>query len=150
MAVNARGIFLASKYVIPIMIQQQGGCIINMAACGAVMALAKRAAYIASKGAVYSATRAMQAYYCQYNIRANALLPGIIYTPFVEGFLQKHYADDMEKAIDNLKNRQLSKTLGTPEDIAYAALYLASDEAKFVLGSGLVIAGGLSAARIFD
>jgi NAD(P)-dependent dehydrogenase (short-subunit alcohol dehydrogenase family) len=150
MAVNAKGIFLASKYVIPIMIQQQGGCIINMAACGAVMALAKRAAYIASKGAVYSLTRAMQADYCHHKIRVNALLPGTIYTPFVEGFLKKHYADDMEKAIDNLKNRQLSKTLGTPEDIAYAALYLASDEAKFVLGSGLVIDGGLSAAKIFD
>jgi NAD(P)-dependent dehydrogenase (short-subunit alcohol dehydrogenase family) len=150
MAVNAKGIYLASKYVIPFMLQQQGGCVINMAACGAVMALAQRAAYIASKGAVYSLTRAMQADYCRHNIRVNALLPGTIYTPFVEGFLQKHYADNLEKAIDNLKNRQLSQTLGTPEDIAYAALYLASDEAKFVFGSGLIIDGGLSAAKIFD
>jgi len=150
MAINTKGIYLASKYVVRVMINQRSGCIINMAACGAMMALAKRAAYIASKGAVHSLTRAMQADYCRYNIRVNALLPGTIYTPFVEGFLRKHYADDMEQATDNLKKRQLSGSLGTPEDVAYAALYLASDEAKFVYGSGLVIDGGLSAGKIFD
>ena len=77
-------------------------------------------------------------------------MPGTIYTPFVEGYLKKHYADDPEKAIDNLKKRQLSATLGTPEDVAYAALYLASDEAKFVFGSGLVVDGGFLAGKIFD
>jgi NAD(P)-dependent dehydrogenase (short-subunit alcohol dehydrogenase family) len=150
MAVNAKGIYLASKFVVPIMIAQRSGCIINMAACGALMALAQRAAYIASKGAVHSLTKAMQADYCRYNIRVNALLPGTIYTPFVEGFLRKHHGNDMEKAMEGLKKRQLSQTLGTPEDVAYAALYLASDEARFVWGSGLVVDGGLSAAKIFD
>jgi len=150
MAVNTKGIFLASKYVIPVMMKQSSGCIINMAACGAVMALAQRAAYIASKGAVDAMTRAMQVDYCRYNIRVNSLLPGTIYTPFVEGFLRRHYSDNIDGAVANLKKRQLSGTLGTPEDVAYAALYLASDEAKFVYGSGLVIDGGLSAGKIFD
>jgi NAD(P)-dependent dehydrogenase (short-subunit alcohol dehydrogenase family) len=150
MAVNVKGIYLASKYVVPIMMNQKSGCILNMSACGAVMALAKRAAYIASKGAVYALTRAMQADYCGYNIRVNSLLPGTIYTPFVEGFLRRHYADNIEAATDNLRKRQLSGTLGTPEDVAYAALYLASDEAKFVFGSGLVVDGGLQAGKIFD
>ncbi len=150
MAVNVKGIYLASKYVVPFMINQKSGCIINMSACGAVMALAKRAAYIASKGAVYSLTRAMQADYCHYNIRVNSLLPGTIYTPFVEEFLSRHYADNIEAATDNLRRRQLSGTLGTPEDVAYAALYLASDEAKYVFGSGLVVDGGLLAGKIFD
>lgn len=150
MAINVKGIYLACKHVVPIMIAQRAGTIINMAACGAVMALAKRAAYIASKGAVDALTRAMQTDYCRYNIRVNSLLPGTIYTPFVEGFLRRHYADNVEAAIDNLKKRQLSGTLGTPEDVAWAALYLASDEARFVLGSGLVIDGGLSAGKIFD
>jgi NAD(P)-dependent dehydrogenase (short-subunit alcohol dehydrogenase family) len=149
MAVNVKGIYLTSKYVVPIMIKVKSGSIINMAACGAVMALAKRAAYIASKGAVFALTRAMQADYCNYNIRVNSLLPGTIYTPFVEGFLRRHYADNIQAATDNLRKRQLSGTLGTPEDVAYAALYLASDEAKFVFGSGLVVDGGLSAGKIF-
>jgi NAD(P)-dependent dehydrogenase (short-subunit alcohol dehydrogenase family) len=150
MAINVKGIYLACKYVVPIMINQKSGSIINMSACGAVMALAKRAVYIASKGAVYSLTRAMQADYCRYNIRVNSLLPGTICTPFVEGFLRRHYADNIEAATDNLRKRQLSGTLGTPEDVAYAALYLASDEAKFVFGSGLVVDGGLLAGKIFD
>jgi NAD(P)-dependent dehydrogenase (short-subunit alcohol dehydrogenase family) len=150
MAINVKGIYLACKYVVPIMINQRSGSIINMAACGAVMALAKRAAYIASKGAVHALTRAMQVDYCRYNIRVNSLLPGTIYTPFVEGFLRRHYADSFETELGNLKKRQLSGTVGTPEDVAYSALYLASDEARFVLGSGLVVDGGLSAGKIFD
>lgn len=150
MAVNAKGIYLACKYVVPIMLKQRSGCIINMASGASVLGLAQRAAYTASKGAVYSLTRAMQADYCRVGIRVNSLVPGTIYTPFVEGYLRNHYADNMEKAIDNLKKRQLSGTLGTPEDVAYAALYLASDEAKYVYGSGLMVDGGFSAGKIFD
>jgi NAD(P)-dependent dehydrogenase (short-subunit alcohol dehydrogenase family) len=150
MAINTKGIYLACKYVIPIMLKQESGCIINMASGASVLGLAQRAAYTASKGAVYSLTRAMQADYCRLGIRVNSIVPGTIYTPFVEGYLRKHYSDNMEKATDNLKKRQLSGTLGTPEDVAYAALYLASDEAKYVFGSGLVVDGGFSAGKIFD
>jgi NAD(P)-dependent dehydrogenase (short-subunit alcohol dehydrogenase family) len=150
MAINTKGIYLACKYVVPIMLQQKAGCIINMASGAAVLGLAQRAAYSASKGAVYALTRAMQADYCRQGIRVNSLVPGTIYTPFVEGYLRKHYSDNMEKATENLKKRQLSGTLGTPEDIAYAALYLASDDAKFVFGSGLVVDGGFSIGKIFD
>jgi NAD(P)-dependent dehydrogenase (short-subunit alcohol dehydrogenase family) len=121
-----------------------------MASGAAVMGLAQRAAYSASKGAVDALTRAMQVDYCRYGIRVNALLPGTIYTPFVEGYLRRHYSDNIEKATENLKKRQLSGTLGTPEDVAYAALYLASDEAKFVYGSGLVVDGGFASGKIFD
>lgn len=150
MAVNAKGIYLACRYVVPIMIAQRSGSIINMASGASIIGLAQRAAYSASKGAVYALTRAMQADYCRYGIRVNALLPGTIYTPFVEGYLRRHYADNIEKATENLKKRQLSGTLGTPEDVGYAALYLASDEAKFVYGSGLVVDGGFSAGKVFD
>lgn len=150
MAINLKGIYLACKYVVPIMLQQKAGCIINMASGAAIMGLAQRAAYTASKGAVYSLTRAMQADYCRQGIRVNSIVPGTIYTPFVEGYLRKHYADDIDKATDNLKKRQLSGTLGSPEDVAYAALYLASDEAKFVFGSGLVVDGGFATGKIFD
>jgi NAD(P)-dependent dehydrogenase (short-subunit alcohol dehydrogenase family) len=150
MAINAKGVYLACKYVVPVMLQQKAGCIINMASAAAVTGLAQRVAYSASKGAVFALTRAMQADYCRQGIRVNSLVPGTIYTPFVEGYLKKHHADDMEKAKKNIGKRQLSGTLGTPEDIAYAALYLASDEARFVLGSGMVVDGGLLAGKIFD
>lgn len=150
MAVNAKGVYCASKAVIPVMIEQKSGCIINVASGISVMGLAQRAAYTASKGAVYSLTRSMQVDYCRHGIRVNSILPGTIYTPFVEGYLKRHYADNRDQAVENLKNRQLSGTLGTPEDVAYAALYLASDEARFVLGSGLVVDGGFSAGKIFD
>ena len=150
MAINTKGIYLACKYIIPIMLRQKSGCIINMASGAAVIGLQQRAAYSASKGAVYSLTRAMQADYCRQGIRVNSLVPGTIYTPFVEGYLKNHYADNIEKARENLEKRQLSGTLGTPEDIAHGALYLASDEAKFVLGSGLVVDGGFSIGKVFD
>jgi len=150
MDINTKGIYLACKYIVPIMLKQKSGCIINMASGAAVIGLQERAAYSASKGAVYSLTRAMQADYCRQGIRVNSLVPGTIYTPFVEGYLKNHYAGNVEKATENLKKRQLSGTLGTPEDIAHAALYLASDEAKFVFGSGLVVDGGFSIGKVFD
>jgi NAD(P)-dependent dehydrogenase (short-subunit alcohol dehydrogenase family) len=150
MSVNAKGVYLASKFVIPVMIKQRSGCIINMASAVSVMGLAQRAAYTASKGAVDSLTRAMQVDYCRFGIRVNAVLPGTTYTPFVEGYLRRYYSDNIEKTVESLKKRQLSGTLGSPDDIAYAALYLASDEAKYVLGSSLVVDGGSSAGRIFD
>ena len=150
MAVNIKGIYLACKYVVPVMMEQKSGCILNMASGAAIMGLAQRAVYSASKGAVYALTRAMQADYCSYGIRVNALLPGTIHTPFVEGYLQRHYAADIAGATEKLKKRQLSGTLGTPEDVAYAALYLASDEAKFVYGSGLVVDGGFAAGKVFE
>ena len=150
MAINLKGIYLACKHVVPIMIKQNSGCIINMASGAAVMGLAQRAAYTASKGAVDALTRAMQVDYTKYNIRVNSILPGTIYTPFVEGYLRRHYSDNVEKATENLKKRQVSGTLGTPDDVGYAALYLASDEAKFVYGSGLVVDGGFTTGKIFD
>jgi NAD(P)-dependent dehydrogenase (short-subunit alcohol dehydrogenase family) len=150
MAVNVKGIYLACKYIVPMMIEQSSGSIINMASGVAVMGLAQRAAYTASKGAVYALTRSMQADYCRYKIRVNSILPGTVYTPFVEDYLTRHYSNNIDKAVENLKRRQLSGTLGTPEDVAYAALYLASDEAKFVYGSGLVVDGGFVAGKIFD
>ena len=150
MAINLKGIYLACKYVVPIMIKQNAGCIINMASGAAVLGLAQRAAYTAWKGGVDALTRAMQVDYTKFNIRVNSILPGTIYTPFVEGYLRRHYSDNIEKATENLKKRQVSGTLGTPDDVAYAALYLASDEAKFVYGSGLVVDGGFASGKIFD
>jgi NAD(P)-dependent dehydrogenase (short-subunit alcohol dehydrogenase family) len=143
MAVNIKGVYLPSKYVVPIMMEQQSGSIINMSSCIAEIGLARRASYAATKGAVLALTKSMQVDYAPYGIRVNALLPGTILTPFVEDYLRKSY-DDPEEGYKTLKSRQLSGDLGRPEDVAKAALFLASDESKFMMGSPLYIDGGVT------
>ncbi|MBN3522396.1 SDR family NAD(P)-dependent oxidoreductase [Paenibacillus apiarius] len=142
MAINIRGVFLPSKYVLPSMMEQRSGTIINMSSCIAEMGLANRASYAATKGAVLSLTKSMQVDYAPYHIRVNALLPGTIFTPFVENYLRSSY-DDPEAAIASIKTRQLSGELGRPEDVAEGALFLASEESKFMMGSPLYIDGGV-------
>lgn len=139
--VNIRGVYLPSKYVLPHMMKRKSGNIINMSSCVAEIGLARRASYSATKGAVLALTKSMQVDYAAYNIRVNALLPGTILTPFVENYLKTSY-DNPETAIASIKKRQLSEELGTPEDVALAALFLASDESKFMMGSPLYIDGG--------
>lgn len=140
--VNIRGVYLPCKYVVPYMMERKSGSIINMSSCIAEIGLARRASYAATKGAVLALTKSMQVDYAPYNIRVNALLPGTIYTPFVENYLKTSY-DNPEEAIAQLKKRQLSEQLGRPEDVAQAALFLASDESQFMMGSPLYIDGGV-------
>lgn len=141
MRVNIRGVYLPSKYVLPHMMEQRNGSIINMSSCIAEIGLAKRASYSATKGAVLALTKSMQVDYAPYHIRVNALLPGTILTPFVKKYLQESY-DDQEAALASLRSRQLGEELGRPEDVAAAALFLASDESRFMMGSPLYIDGG--------
>jgi len=140
--VNIRGVYLPCKYAVPYMMERKSGSIINMSSCIAEIGLARRASYAATKGAVLALTKSMQVDYAPYNIRVNALLPGTIYTPFVENYLKTSY-DNPEEAIAQLKKRQLSEQLGRPEDVAQAALFLASDESQFMMGSPLYIDGGV-------
>jgi len=142
MSVNVKGVYLPCKYIVPYMMEEKSGCIINMSSCAAEMGLLKRALYSATKGAVLSLTKAMQVDYAPYNIRVNAILPGTIYTPFVENYLKSAY-DDPTEAIAGIKKRQLSGELGKPEDVANAALFLASEESSFMMGSPLYIDGGV-------
>jgi NAD(P)-dependent dehydrogenase (short-subunit alcohol dehydrogenase family) len=139
--VNVNGVFLVSKHVVPHMMEQKNGSIINMSSCIAEIGLANRASYAATKGAVLSLTKSMQVDYAPYNIRVNALMPGTIMTPFVEGYLSKD--PDPDAAVESIKKRQLGGDLGKPIDVAYAALFLASDESKFMMGSPLMIDGGV-------
>ncbi|MBO9605213.1 MAG: SDR family oxidoreductase [Paenibacillaceae bacterium] len=142
MSVNIKGVFLPSKYVVKHMMEAKSGSIINMSSCIAEIGLGRRASYAATKGAVLALTKSMQVDYAPYGIRVNALLPGTILTPFVEDYLRKSYADP-EAGYASLKTRQLSGDLGRPEDVAKAALFLASDDSKFMMGSPLYIDGGV-------
>lgn len=85
----------------------------------------------------------MQVDYAPYGIRVNALLPGTIMTPFVEGYLKASLDPEASASVSAIKRRQLSGELGKPEDVARAALFLASDESEFVMGSPLYVDGGL-------
>jgi len=146
MAVNVRGVFLVSKFVVPYMIEKRRGSIINMSSTIAEIGLAQRASYAASKGAILALTRAMQVDYAPFGIRVNALLPGTIHTPFVEKYLRESYADP-EEGLKAIRKRQLTSELGKPEDVASAALFLASDESSFVMGSGLFVDGGVRGGK---
>jgi NAD(P)-dependent dehydrogenase (short-subunit alcohol dehydrogenase family) len=146
MSVNVRGVYLMSRAVVPHMIKAGSGSIINMSSGLAVLGVARRVSYAASKGAVLAMTRCMQVDLAPHGIRVNALLPGTILTPFVERYLRDSYADPVAGYAD-IRKRQLSSELGQPEDVAYAALYLASDESRFVMASGLVIDGGMTGTK---
>ena len=146
MAVNVRGVFLVARAVLPTMIAAGHGSIINMSSTIAEIGLANRASYAASKGAVLALSRQMQADYAANHIRVNALLPGTIHTPFVDRYLAASY-DDPAAGLEVIKKRQLTGELGRPEDVAAAALFLASDESSFVLGSGLFVDGGVRGAK---
>jgi NAD(P)-dependent dehydrogenase (short-subunit alcohol dehydrogenase family) len=146
MRVNVRGVFLMSRAVAPVMIAQKSGSIVNMSSVIAQTGLARRVSYAASKGAVLALTKSMQVDLAPHGVRVNALMPGTIMTPFVEGYLRDSYPDP-EEGRRSIRSRQLTGDLGTPEDVALAALYLASDESRFMLGSGVIIDGGLSAGK---
>ena len=146
MRVNVRGVYLMSRAVVPLMVKQRSGSIINMSSCIAEIGLARRVSYAASKGAVLAMTRSMQVDVAQHGIRVNALLPGTIMTPFVERYIKESYSDP-EEGYASIRKRQLGRELGKPEDVAFAALYLASDESRFVMASGLIVDGGVTGAK---
>jgi NAD(P)-dependent dehydrogenase (short-subunit alcohol dehydrogenase family) len=88
----------------------------------------------------------MQVDYAPFGIRVNALLPGTIHTPFVEKYLRESYPD-REEGLNAIRKRQLTTELGQPEDVASAALFLASDESSFVMGSALFVDGGVRGGK---
>jgi 2-keto-3-deoxy-L-fuconate dehydrogenase len=140
-AVNARGTFLCCKHAIPGMIERGGGAIVNIASVAGLVGLPNRAAYCASKGAVIALTRALAIDHVRHGVRVNAVCPGTVDSPWV-----RRLVDEAGESLDALRARQPMGRLGTPEEVAQAVLYLASDAAAFITGSGLVIDGGLTAA----
>jgi NAD(P)-dependent dehydrogenase (short-subunit alcohol dehydrogenase family) len=142
-AVNARGVFIGTKHAVAAMLPNGGGAIVNTASAAGLVGLKDRTAYCASKGAVIALTRQVAVQYAGTGIRCNSVSPGTIDSPWVGRLLAQ--APEPEAARAELVARQPVGRLGTPHEVAMAALYLASDDAAFVTGTNLVIDGGLVA-----
>jgi len=138
--VNVRSAFLCCKYVVPIMKEGDGGSIVIDSSVNALMAEPDIAAYCTSKGALNALTRALSVDYGKFNIRVNCLCPGWIETAMNADYFA--VPGNREKAA---KLHSLGR-VGQPEEIAHAALFLASEEASFVTGSVLTVDGGLTSA----
>jgi len=140
MAVNLKSIFLLSRLVIPIMIKNGGGSVINMASGWGLAGGARAAAYCASKGAVVLMTKAMAVDHGRQNIRVNSLCPGDTDTAMLRDEAQQ-LGEATGQFLNESARRPLGR-LGKPEEIARAALFLASDASSFVTGAALVVDGG--------
>lgn len=139
MGVNVRSVFLGAKYAIPEMRKQGGGAIINTASISGLHGDGQGVVYAASKAAVINLTRAMSTDHAAEGIRVNAICPGSIETPPVLRMSQ-----DPAVLQRNLQAHAMGR-LGQPEEIANAAVWLASDQASFVSGEAIVVDGGLRA-----
>ena len=139
-AVNVRGVFNVTKAFLPAMLARKAGVIINMASVGGVVGIRDRLAYCTSKFAVVGLTQEHGARPRAGRHPRELHLPGRVETPFVAARLREY--PDPEQAYREMSASQAIGRMGRPEEIAAAALYLASDEAAFVTGSALMIDGG--------
>jgi 2-keto-3-deoxy-L-fuconate dehydrogenase len=140
--VNVRGIFNVTKPFLAGMLERRRGSIVNMASVGGVVGIKDRLAYCTTKFAVVGLTKSMALDHAASGVRVNCICPGRVQTPFVEARLREY--PDPEKAYREMCATQAVGRMGKPDEIAAAALYLASDEAAFVTGSALMIDGGWS------
>jgi NAD(P)-dependent dehydrogenase (short-subunit alcohol dehydrogenase family) len=140
MAVNVKSVYLMSKMAIPVMAAAGGGTIINTASGWGLVGGREATAYCASKGAVVNMTRAMALDHGDQNIRVNCICPGDTDTPMLRSEARQLGQPD-EQFLAAAADRPLRR-IGQPEDIAQAALYLASDAASFITGTALVVDGG--------
>ena len=140
--VNIKGVYNCSKAVIPYMKKNKNGLIINLASIASSDGISDRFAYSMTKGAVLTMTYSIAKDYVKDNIRCNCISPARVHTPFVDGFIKKNYPNQEKKMFKNLSKTQPIGRMGTPQEIADLALYLCSEEAKFITGSNFAIDGG--------
>lgn len=146
MTINLKSMFLTCKYALPHMERQGGGVIINISSIAAIRYTnIPYITYYASKAGILGLTQGIALQYAAKNIRANCILPGLMDTPLIREPLKDFYAaGDVEKMIE-IRNKQCpTGKMGDAWDVAYAALFLASDEAKYITGTQLIVDGGLT------
>ena len=142
-AINVTGMFLTSKYALPLLRKSDGASVINFGSYDGYIADPGLAAYCATKGAVHALTRAMACDHGPEGIRVNAICPGYVDTPMLQSFFGE--SGDIESLKKAVRDVHPTRTYGTPEDIANLVNWLASDEARYASGQLWVIDGGLSA-----
>ena len=143
-AVNVTGTFLCSRAAARVMVDAGGGSIVNQGSVAALVGVANFAGYCASKGAVVALTRSMSLDLAPRGIRVNALCPGTVYTPLMEPMLRARGGGDLDRGLAMTVAKYPIGRLGTPAEIAAAALFLASDESSFLTGSVLTADGGMT------
>jgi 2-keto-3-deoxy-L-fuconate dehydrogenase len=143
--VNVRGIFNLTRAFLPSMLKRKAGNIINMSSIGGVVGIRDRLAYCTTKFAVTGFTKCLALDHARDGIRANCICPGRVETPFVAARLKEY--PDPEKARREMSETQALGRMARPEEIASAALYLASDESAFITGAAFMIDGGWSAGK---
>ena len=143
-AVNVKGVFFGTKHAIPHLRAAGGGSIINLSSIAGLIGVGGIAPYHASKGAVRLMSKNDAITYAPEKIRVNSIHPGYIWTPMVENHLRAT-SDDLEAAKAAAGSVHPIGHMGEPDDIAWAVVWLASDEAKFVTGAEIVIDGGYTA-----
>jgi 3-oxoacyl-[acyl-carrier protein] reductase len=141
--VNLRGVFLACRAVLPIMKKQGRGVILNTVSSAGIIGRPSLPVYSAAKGGVVLLTKSLALAVGPYGIRVNCIAPGSIRTPMFEAEVNK--LPNPEAACQNVASTCTLGRLGRAEDIAYAALFLASDEADFITGATLPVDGGRTA-----
>ena len=144
MRVNVKGVYNCLHAAIPQIRLSGGGVIINMASIAALIGLPDRFVYSAAKGAVKAITMSVAKDYIGENIRCNSISPARVHTPFVDGFLQKNYPDNIPEMFEKLSKTQPIGRMAKPEEVGALALYLCSDEASFITGCDYPIDGGFT------
>jgi len=153
-ATNLRGIWMATHYAVPEMKKAGGGSIINIASVHAWSTWVRSSAYAASKGGIVAGTRGLALELAPYMIRVNVISPGSILVSDQGEHIARRYGEEQRKEfierfgnffVERYRFAQPLPLIGTPEDIAHCALYLASDESRFVTGTNITVDGGMTA-----
>ena len=145
--VNVNGVAHCTQAALRHMTTKGGGVILNMASVVGQIAISDRFAYSTSKGAVLAMTYSVAKDFIDAGIRCNAIMPGRIHTPFVDGFIAKNYPGRETEMFEKLSKTQPIGRMGTPDEVAVAALFLCSDEASFITGSAYPVDGGTLTIR---
>jgi 2-keto-3-deoxy-L-fuconate dehydrogenase len=140
--INVKGAYNCLHAVVPIMINNGGGAIVNLSSIAALIGIVDRFAYSMSKGAIHAMSLSVARDFLNAGIRSNTISPARVHTPFVDGFIAKNYPGKEQEMFDKLSKSQPIGRMGTVEEVAKLILFLSSDDASFITGNDYSIDGG--------